>query len=65
LDKALGTFRTFMALDLKRAAQKRRRAAAHSRNSPTRAAAIQAARTYLAQARDYRLRCEQVLPRAE
>jgi hypothetical protein len=57
MDKTLGTFRTFAALDLL-AAQNRRRAAARARNAAIRAEGIRQARAYLAQARDYRLRRE-------
>jgi hypothetical protein len=56
----LGTFRAFAALDLI-AAQNRRREAARARNVAIRAAAVRAARAYLAQARNYRLRREEAL----
>jgi hypothetical protein len=55
-----GIFRTFAALDLI-AAQNRRREAARARNAAIRAAAVRAARAYLAQSRAYRLRRKEAL----
>jgi hypothetical protein len=57
MDKTLGTFRAFAAIDL-RAAQHQRRLAARAFNPAIRAAAIQSARFYLAKVRNYRLRRE-------
>jgi hypothetical protein len=60
LDRTLGIYRAFAAIDL-RAAQHQRRLAARACNPAIRAAAIQTARYFLAKVRYHRLRREAAL----